>query len=181
MLAGEAGWRGREHMRLLQGIRRLGDWLERGQLAITSVSIMVIVAIVAVDVFMRSVVRYPILWAQEVVMWAFMWATFMGGAAALRAESHFAMDLISARLGPVGRSALRVVFLLACAAFAWIVITDGTTFALLGIKRLSRPSGAPLIYVYACIPLSGVTMMVYTIEKLLALLVQPGHREAPAQ
>ena len=158
---------------VMSGLHCLADYVEKVQLGITSAAIMVIVAIVAIDVFMRSVIHYPLMWAQEVAMWAFIWATFMGGAAALRSESHFAMDLCSSRFGGVGRKALRLFYLLACVAFAWIVISEGRTFALLGIKRLSRPSGFPLIYVYLCIPLSGVCMMLYTLEKLLALFSSP--------
>lgn len=154
---------------LICGVQRLSDFTEKAQMWMTSVSIMVVVGIVAIDVFMRTVISYPLMWAQEVAMWAFIWATFMGGAAAIRSESHFSMDLYSSKLKGLSRIALRLFYLLACLVFAWIVLTEGKTFALLGLKRLSRPSGFPLVYLYSCIPLSGLSMLLYAIEKLLVL------------
>ena len=63
---------------MIDGVRQISALVESVQLWITGVSLMIMVAIVAIDVFLRSVLNYPLMWAQEVAMWAFIWATFMG-------------------------------------------------------------------------------------------------------
>ncbi len=55
---------------------------------------VILIVVTFGGVIMRYVVGHPIMWAEEVQLWAFLWITFLGAGAAFRYGSHVAVEIV---------------------------------------------------------------------------------------
>ncbi len=150
----------------LRGLIAFGNRLQKAQ---TFFGIFVVVsffAFVTLDVAARTLHR-PVIWAQEMAVFSYIWAVLTGSGIALRKGTHFRIDLLLNMFPRVMQNVLNVVSSLLIGVFAWLMIGPGLRFALMGIKRVSNPSGIPLIYPSIAFPICGVFFGYYLLESLL--------------
>lgn len=144
------------------------DLVEYIESLISGVAMAVLLLAIFVDVFFREVVSYPILWLQEISMFSYMWLIFAGAAVAARRGTHYKLDLIDKVVKSKRLIALiRWLVLLLSLSFALMLAYQGVGFTQLGLKRVSRPSGIPLFVVFVALPIAGVSMGYFFVEKLL--------------
>ncbi len=126
---------------------------------------MIFVFVVALDVFARNVdFINAILWGQEIAMLSFIWSVFTGGAVAFKRKEHFKIEILPLSLRRT--KFIKYLVLIFAIIFSYILLKEGITLALtIGLKRGSRPTGIPLIWVFSSIPLAGFSMMLFTIER----------------
>lgn len=109
----------------------------------------------------------PWLWLQEVTSTLFIYAIFLGAAAATRRNDHLYLTAFAEALhGParlVAELFTRAIVL--CVAVA--LICYGYLNYLRGFGSLRLPSNTPIASLYAAIPLSGVLIALFTIEQIV--------------
>ncbi len=109
----------------------------------------------------------PILWLQEATLGAFVWGVFIGGAVAVRRNEHFLLARIARSLTGRRRLILETTSHLILLAVALFLAVYGFAFVLLGLGIYSQPSGTPLAVTTAAIPVSGVLIALFTVERLV--------------
>ncbi len=146
-------------------IKNINGILEKTLLFIAIVSLVIYVFVVALDVFARNVnFMTAILWGQEIAMLAFVWSVFTGGAVAYRRREHFKIEILPLNLRET--IFIKNLILILALLFSYILLKEGITLAItIGLKRGSRPTGIPLIWVFLSIPLAGFSMILFTIER----------------
>ncbi len=152
-------------MKLMKLIKNINGILEKTLLFIAIVSLVIYVFVVALDVFARNVnFMTAILWGQEIAMLAFVWSVFTGGAVAYRRREHFKIEILPLNLRET--IFIKNLILILALLFSYILLKEGITLAItIGLKRGSRPTGIPLIWVFLSIPLAGFSMILFTIER----------------
>jgi TRAP-type C4-dicarboxylate transport system permease small subunit len=109
----------------------------------------------------------PWLWLQEVTSTLFIYAIFLGAAAATRRNDHLYLTAFAEALhGParlVAELFTRAIVL--CVAVA--LIRYGYLNYLRGFGSFRLPSNTPIASLYAAIPLSGVLIALFTIEQIV--------------
>jgi len=148
-------------------LKKLSSMIENIQKKICIFLVILLLSTVAVDVFLRSFLNYPIMGAQEVATWSFVWMIFMGGAAAFRSDSHFRMDYIENAVKGNKKKGVIVLIYIIVLLVASIIVKSGYDFSLMGLKRLSRPSGIVMFYLFISMPICGISLIIFSIEKLL--------------
>jgi TRAP-type C4-dicarboxylate transport system permease small subunit len=148
----------------------VGNKIESIQLFIGIFCVVSFFVFVALDVFARTIV-YPIIWAQEVAIFSYIWAVFMGSGIAIRKDTHFKIDFLLNML-PSMKIAFEVANLALTAVFVYLLIGPGLDFALMGIKRLSNPSGIPLIVPSIAIPICGLFFLYFIVERFACALAR---------
>ena len=63
-------------------------------LFLAAIALTVLVCVTFGGVIMRYFVGKPIIWAEEVQLWCFLWMTFLGAGAAFRHGSHVAVEMV---------------------------------------------------------------------------------------
>jgi TRAP-type C4-dicarboxylate transport system permease small subunit len=142
------------------------DVVERALMWLSGLLLAAFTVTVFLDVLTRTT-GTPILWLQEVTLGAFVWGVFIGGAAAVRRNEHFLLARIARSLGGGRRLVLETISHLILLAVAIFLAVYGFAFALLGLGLYSQPSGTPLALTTAAIPVSGVLIALFTIERLV--------------
>lgn len=121
-----------------------------------------------VDVVMRSVFQYPILWLQEITLICFIWTVFLGAAIGVSNNAHFTVDLLP-HLGKLDK--VHKIFVQICTLlFGIFLLVEGYNLMIMGLNRFSRPSGIPMFYIFMTLPASGAMMVLYTIKNLFKLI-----------
>lgn len=110
-------------------------------------------------------------WSDEVVEWAFAWMVFIGAAALWREKAHFCVDAFSCKLGQKFSGTclallvelVSLLFLLALAYYGYILASNAHNRS--PILEWPRPIW------YACIPIAGTLMSLYSIRNIILLTV----------
>jgi TRAP-type C4-dicarboxylate transport system permease small subunit len=134
---------------------------------------------VAADIVTRTV-GHPWLWLQEVTSAMFIYAIFVGAAAATRRNDHLYLAAVSEAMSGTPRLIIEIVVRLTVLAVALCLIWYGYINFVRGFGSFRLPSGLPIAYLYVIIPLSGVLVALFTIEQLVNGIVHGfDHPEPP--
>ena len=136
---------------------------------------------VAADIVTRTI-GHPWLWLQEVTSTQFIYAIFIGAAAATRRNDHLYLTAISESMHGTPRVIVEVVTRLVVLGVSFCLIWYGYLNYLRGFGSFRLPSGTPIASLYAIIPLSGILIALFTVEQIVNGLVNGfDHVEPPVE
>src|SRR5215468_4248677 len=121
---------------------------------------------VTADIVTRTIGR-PWLWLQEVTSTLFIYAIFIGTAAATRRNDHLYLTAISEAMRGTPRLIVEIVIRIVVLGVAACLIWYGYLNYLRGFGSFRLPSGTPIASLYAVIPVSGVLIALFTVEQLV--------------
>lgn len=134
----------------------------------SSICLVILLAIVSLMVLIRFFPIMALGWEDEVVELAFAWMIFLGSAAVWRSHEHIVIDflpqaLAGSQAGRVLEMVVGVLVLAFLGVFTWYgwlltIQSQGNTSPMLVLPK-------PLWY--AAVPASGVVMIGYTIVRMV--------------
>ena len=133
---------------------------------------------VTADIITRTI-GHPWLWLQEVTSTLFIYAIFIGAAAATRRNDHLYLTAISESMHGAPRVIIEVALRIVVLGVAACLIWYGYLNYLRGFGSFRLPSGTPIASLYAVIPLSGVLIALFSIEQLTNGLVNGFDHKEP--
>jgi TRAP-type C4-dicarboxylate transport system permease small subunit len=142
------------------------DWLELTLMILCGVLCFGFSLSVMFDIVTRTI-GHPWLWLQEVTSTLFIYAIFIGAAAATRRNDHLYLTAISDALHGTPRLAVEILIRLVVLGVAFCLIWFGYINYIRGFGSFRLPSGTPIASLYAVIPLSGILVALFTIEQLV--------------
>ncbi|WP_051089739.1 TRAP transporter small permease [Amorphus coralli] len=147
-------------------VRKCLDLSETALMAICIAMFAVMVALGIATVFFRFVVESSLAFPDELIRYLFIWLVFLGAAIALRRNSHAAIGVLVEYLpAPLKRGAVMLASL-ASAAFFAVLIVKGIELTERVGPQISPALEVSMAWVYAAVPVSGVFLLVYTLEIL---------------
>ncbi len=120
---------------------------------------------VTADIVTRTI-GHPWLWLQETTSALFIYAIFIGAATATRRNDHLYLTAISESMHGTPRVIVEVVTRLVVLAVSFCLIWYGYANYIRGFGSFRLPSGQPISYLYAIIPLSGILIALFTVEQI---------------
>ncbi|MET4606436.1 TRAP-type C4-dicarboxylate transport system permease small subunit [Bradyrhizobium sp. JR4.1] len=142
------------------------DWLELALMILCGVLCFGFSLSVTADIVTRTI-GHPWLWLQEVTSTLFIYAIFVGTAAATRRNDHLYLTAISEAMHATPRLIVEIIIRIVVLGVAFCLIVYGYQNYLRGFGSFRLPSGTPIASLYAIIPLSGVLIGLFTIEQLV--------------
>src|ERR1700761_1425912 len=121
---------------------------------------------VAADIVTRTI-GHPWLWLQEVTSTQFIYAIFIGAAAATRRNDHLYLTAISEAMHGTPRLIVEIIIRMVVLGVSFCLIWFGYINYLRGFGSFRLPAGTPIASLYAIIPLSGVLIALFTVEQLV--------------
>jgi tripartite ATP-independent transporter DctM subunit len=125
------------------------------------VSLMLLSAAIAcLQVFCRYVLNASLPWPEEVALWAFGWAVFLGAAVALGRDTHISIDLLQRFIPSSWRRYHRFFVQAMVAATSIMMMVHGLDFV--GrVVQLSPAMEWPMKYLYLSVPVGGALNLAY--------------------
>jgi len=125
---------------------------------------------VSAGVFVRFVPISSMGWSDEIIEFGFAWMVFLGAAVLWRGRSHFRVEVLPQRLaGKTSGRVLEICLSLCALAFLLLFTYEGSLIAIRATDR-SPILELPRTLWYMVLPISGVTMIGYTIRDLWLLI-----------
>ncbi|MGN0297993.1 MAG: TRAP transporter small permease [Lachnospiraceae bacterium] len=144
---------------------------------ILEVILAVIVVIMVIGCFWQVVTRFilnnPSKYTEELLRYLLIWLTMLGVPYAYGKERHLSITLITKTFSDKGSLSTKIgteilVILLSVAVF----IIGGIRVTMNAAGQISPALQLPMEFYYICIPISGVLMIVYSVERLIRFIKQ---------
>jgi len=136
---------------------------------------------VTADIVTRTI-GHPWLWLQEATSALFIYAIFIGAATATRRNDHLYLTAISESMHGTPRMIVEIVTRLVVLAVSFCLIRYGYLNYVRCFGSFRLPSGQPISYLYAIIPLSGILIALFTVEQIANGVVKGfDHPEPPPE
>ena len=160
---------------LIAALRRAEDVAARVCLA--GCSILVFVAAVS------RALGSPILWAIDIAMLLFIWCSFLGADAALRAKQHIIIDIVVRMFPQRVQRALLIAHWTVMVAFLLTLVVLGTELTMLNVERPMGDTEISYAYVTAAVPIGALLMAFTAVRQLVEFWRNPrlafGATESP--
>ncbi len=144
--------------------------LTRIEAIVAGTFLMLMVVMIFAGGIARSL-GHPINWTIDVSTCLFAWACFISADIAWRRNSMMSVDVVTERLSPGVQRILRLVNLLAIAAFLAFLVAYGGQMAWL--SRVRTFQGIPTIsyaWIALSLPVGAALLLLTTVEKIRAEL-----------
>lgn len=152
-------------------LARINDALERAEVLLCQGLVIFLIFVVFLQVLARFVLKWGVLWTLEASLLSFVWTVMLGSALGVRRGLHYTIDILP-KDHPVARTFCYGGILVLALVFA----VSGTVLAISEWKRFSQPSMIRITFFVACIPVMGVTSVLFIVERILRDL--SGRRQA---
>jgi TRAP-type C4-dicarboxylate transport system permease small subunit len=145
---------------------RAFDWLELVLMILCGVALFGFSVSVTCDIVTRTI-GYPWLWLQEVTSTLFIYGIFIGAAVATRRNDHLQLTALADALHGAPRLIVEIIVRVAVLMVAACLVYFGYRNCLRGFGSFRLPSMTPIASLYAAIPLSGVLIVLFSVEQLV--------------
>ena len=130
-----------------------------------------LVLLVSYQVFARYLDFIPTFgWTEEVSRGCFIWMVVIGASLGVAHGTHFAIEVLTTKLAAKGRLLLRFILLAVTLSTALVFVLYGWGFLLRGFRRVSLVTGLPMAWTYGCLFVSGLFMVLFSIQDLYRLV-----------
>ncbi|MBQ8620059.1 MAG: TRAP transporter small permease [Clostridia bacterium] len=101
-------------------------------------------------------------WSDEVTRYLLIWSTFLGATVVYRHNGHITVTLLQDAVSPRVAKALRVAVHAICFVL-FVVLLYYSTLYCMKLKKTATAMPIKMKYVYSCIPISMVIMMIHAL------------------
>lgn len=138
--------------------------------------VVLIVAALVLDVlwgvFSRFILGAPSRWTEEVATFLLIWVAFLGAAVAFSREEHLGLDYFVKKLDHEAQWLLALIVQCLVIAFTTAVMIFGGYILVsetLQAGQVTPALGLRMGYVYLAVPLSGLFINLFSLERILEL------------
>lgn len=156
-----------------QGMLKLKTWMTKALECVLILAVALLVCDVVWGVFTRYAMGQQANWTEELARFLLIWVTLLGGAVAFGTKGHLGVDYFVGKFHPDARKTMAVIGHLVVMFFAGAIFLYGGSRIVsdaLAMEQMTPALGWKMGYVYLALPISGVFMLIYTIENLLITL-----------
>lgn len=130
-----------------------------------------IVAVIFYAVVTRYVFHRPPAWSEELSRFVFIWMIMLSAVLVTREQSHIQLTFLLDRLPERFRFLLSNVVRLVMIAFCWVMVQQGLKIYPIVAEASSPSFGISMGWLYLSIPVGGILMIIYILERMVASLI----------
>jgi len=154
--------------KLGKGVTKVMDLWAKLLVLVGSVTLTIFLFAVLAQMFCRYL-GIVALWTEEVSTYSFIFTVFLGAAALVRENKHFAFTAIADGIkNPMIKKLIAVMISVIIFVFAYFMFVYGRQLMqkFWNYKWVSLPS-MKRGYTWLCMPISAVSMMVFSVESIV--------------
>lgn len=126
--------------------------------------VAVITVVTFLQVFTRYVTEDPLIWTEEVARYLFVWITLIGGAAAVRTNGHFGLDILR-RMFPALRIPLGAITMLVVLVFFALLFYTGILETRQAATQMSPALQVTMHWAFLAIPIGAALALWHVIAQ----------------
>jgi C4-dicarboxylate transporter DctQ subunit len=159
---------------LLRNVDKILTFLEK---AVVSTLLLVAVAILVIDIALRTLFGIALAWSAELTRYSIVWLVFIGGAIGARSGAHISIDALGAVLTPYHAKRLAQAAALLAAATTMLVAWFGWKLVV-QMKQFGQTSASlevPMWAVYLAIPVGCMLMSLRFVQNAFFMSADARH------
>lgn len=143
------------------------DLLERIQKYIGMTCLSIFIVVVIIQIIARYL-EISALWTEEIAVFSFVWAVFMGASIMVRKEAHFSFDFFKTKLMGMKKHILDLIIDFLMLGFTLYMLIYGQKIMVTfwDYNWYSLPD-FKMGFVWAVIPISALFMSIYKVEHII--------------
>jgi len=150
-----------------EGLHRVANTIYRACFLIGIFLAIGMTSIVVINIISRYFFNFAISWAEEVARYMMVWMVMLGAVMGVRMGMHFRMEMIDHWAGKTSKAvfswATRTVIIL----MGLILLRHGLVMVSLTNSQYADATQMPMSWVYVSLPLSGLLMIFFVVERSL--------------
>jgi TRAP-type C4-dicarboxylate transport system permease small subunit len=144
---------------------KIDTWMRKIIRWILIVLAMAMCMVVLWQVVSRFVLRNPSRWSEEVARYLMSWMTFLGASVGVTDGTHLGLTIVKNKIKNTTVKKYLSLLAYGCIIlFSVILVIYGWQYMIEGYKQRGMSIKLRMAYVYAAIPISGVLMIVNSIQ-----------------
>ena len=157
------------------------DMIKKSRVALCRVLEAVLIAAVFVlvldvlwGVFTRYAMGSQADWTEELARFLLIWISLLGGAVAFGEKAHLGVDYFVGLFDTSTQKLLAIFAQLVVLFFATSIFVIGGSAVVIDTLRMEQLTPALGIgqgYVYLALPIAGVFMIIFTVERIIELIL----------
>jgi TRAP-type transport system small permease protein len=147
---------------------RLFDLLDQAARRLTQVLTLLIILVLAAQVFCRFVLNQSLIWSEEVSGWCMVWVVFIGSTSLMRSDGHVSIPIFVSLLPPKARAATIIAGRLATIAATAFLAWYGARVVAGTFHIVSQTTGINTRYIKLCVPIGAAIMTLFACANLVA-------------
>jgi TRAP-type C4-dicarboxylate transport system permease small subunit len=144
---------------------------------VTEVAVGLLIAATVGVTFLQVVCRYgldsSLSWSEEFSRYAFIWAIFLGTAAAARRGQHMAVDLLRETLRGLARRLLELLIALICLVFFAVFAYAAYLLTVNAVGQISTALGISIAAVDVSAPIGAAITMLHLVNGVIQSRYRP--------
>jgi len=148
--------------------------LDRSLEFLVGLSMLVLVLDVLWGVFRRYILGHQSKWTDELATYLMIWVGLLGASVALNRRAHLGIDYFVGKMSIRTRLYTELFVFAVIALFSFLVLVYGGTVLttrVLALNQITPALHLKMGYVYMALPISGVFLVLYSIEFFFQTLV----------
>lgn len=145
----------------------------------TGILMLISSLMIFLQVILRYVFSYSIIWAEEFSRYAIVWFIFLGASLAAREGKHAAVDVIIRLFPPKVQKFFDILAIVISIIFTVTIVWFGfrMVFRIQEIGNITPALQIPMYIPYLAIPIGSLMMTVRFLEKLVVAIRMPAVRK----
>jgi TRAP-type C4-dicarboxylate transport system permease small subunit len=125
--------------------------------------------VITLQVLSRYVFNFPIIWSEEVGRYLLFWVALTGAAISVKRKRHFVIDFfdINSITNPPLKLTLMIIPDVCILLIGIIMVFNGYDYYQSAALRMGRMIAISMQYVFAALPITGATIVIYSMFNLL--------------
>ena len=128
---------------------------------------IVMLVTLSLQIVMRFFIGQALSWSEELALACFSWSMLLAIALGVRDRIHVRMDLLTDHFPTSVQAGLEKLIAIAIACLGLFLAWSGTSYVRDAFGTTSAAIGYPTAYLYACAPVSGALIALFSLEFLL--------------
>ena len=140
-----------------------------------------IVAVVTIEVVLRYIFGLSLIFTEELARYLMVWIVFLGGALAVKDDSHIRINLLVKRLSPGLRQLVRVSAQGLTMIFLVLLTIEGLKILPRQLDQMCITIDTSMFYFYLAIPVGSILMIVFLMPRIRDAISRRPEKYEPAQ
>jgi C4-dicarboxylate transporter DctQ subunit len=126
----------------------------------------VIVTIVTIEVVLRYIFGLSLIFTEELARYLMVWIVFLGGALAVKDDSHIRINVLVQRLSPRLGQLVRITAHGLTMLLLVVLTVEGTKILPRQLDQMCITIDTSMFYFYLAIPVGSILMIIFMLPRI---------------
>ncbi|NVM26591.1 MAG: TRAP transporter small permease [Desulfobacterales bacterium] len=126
----------------------------------------VIVTIVTIEVVLRYIFGLSLIFTEELARYLMVWIVFLGGALAVKDDSHIRINVLVQRLSPRLGQLVRITAHGLTMLLLVVLTVEGTKILPRQLDQMCITIDTSMFYFYLAIPVGSILMIIFILPRI---------------